>query len=172
MATEEATTTETKTPDAPKQAPNPSEIKGTLLAPEEVSDWGRNIQIVEKKAVTEAGYAEEESPAKEKAKTEEPKVESKVEPVAVVEEESQATLEDPGQFQPKDYSFEVQVFDAEGKNGKSRKVNSIEQWEQLLDSDPNFGNATSLLKAQRLATKMESGLERDKAEYDTKKEAY
>lgn len=82
------------------------------------------------------------------------------------------TLEDPGEYQPKDYSFEATIYDAEGKNGKSVKITSVEQFEQLLDEEKNFGSASALLKAQRLATKMESAAERDKAEYDKQKAAY
>jgi hypothetical protein len=84
----------------------------------------------------------------------------------------QATLEDPGEFQPADYSFEVTVYDNEGKNGKQVTISSVEQFEQLLDEEKNFGSAGALMKAQRLTTKMESGLERDKSNWEIKKKAF
>lgn len=88
------------------------------------------------------------------------------------EEVYQTTLEDPGDFQPADYSFEVPIYDEEGKNPKTVKVGSVEQFEQLLDDEKNFGSASALLKAQRLATKMESNLERDKKGWEDSKKAY
>ncbi len=81
-------------------------------------------------------------------------------------------LEDPGEFVPEDRSFDVTIYDAEGKNGKSVKVSSIEQFEQLLDDDKNFGSASALLKAQRMATKLEAGQERDKAKWEEAKATY
>lgn len=84
----------------------------------------------------------------------------------------QTTLEDPGEYQPADYSFEVTVYDEDGKNGKQVKVSSVEQFEQLLDEEKNFGSAAALLKAQRLATKMESRAEADKAAWEKSKAEY
>lgn len=84
----------------------------------------------------------------------------------------QTTLEDPGEYEPADYSFEAVVYDEDGKNGKTVKITSVEQFEQLLDEEKNFGSASALLKAQRLATKMESNAERDKGEHDKQKAAY
>lgn len=82
------------------------------------------------------------------------------------------TLTDPGEFKPADYSFEVQVFDDEGKNARTHKIKSVEQWDELLERDPNLGSASALLKAQRAATKMETSLDRDQREHDGKKTAY
>lgn len=79
---------------------------------------------------------------------------------------------DPGNFTPGDYSFEVVAYDAEGKSPKTHRIKSVEQWDELLDKDPNLGTAAALLKAQRAASKMETGLERDQREYDAKKAAY
>lgn len=80
--------------------------------------------------------------------------------------------EDPGDYVAQDYSFEVTVFNEDGKSGRRRIINSIDEWENLLDEDPNLGSAAALLKAQRLATKMESYQERDKSAYDQKKTAF
>ena len=82
------------------------------------------------------------------------------------------SLEDPGDFQPGDYAFEVQVFDENNQNPKTKKIASIEDWDALLETDPNLGSPAALLKAQRLATKMEQGLEADKREYNAKLKAY
>lgn len=82
------------------------------------------------------------------------------------------SVEDPGEFQPGDYAFEVTVFDEKNEHPKTKKISSIEDWDALLESDPNLGSPAALLKAQRLATKMEQGLEADKREYNTKLKAY
>lgn len=79
---------------------------------------------------------------------------------------------DPGEYKPTDYSFEVQVYDKDGNNPKTRKITSLEQWDDLLENDPNLGSASALLKAQRNATKMENSSDRDKRDYDTKKTAF
>lgn len=182
------------TPAADNAATNPEasstdtntakgEVRGTLLSPDQVSDWGNETRIVEKNAKTEDGSeikkpkAEVVAPAEEEkpAGSEKPAGEEKPAEPAPLPPEPVApsiAIEDPGEFEPSNFSFEVTTYDQEGKNGRTRTINSIEQWDQLLDGDPNFGSAGSLLKAQRLATKMETGIERETAEYETKVEKY
>lgn len=82
------------------------------------------------------------------------------------------TVPDPGVFTPGDYSFDVVVLDSEGKSPRTRHIRSVDEWDELLDGDPNLGSASALLKAQRAATKMENSLERDKRDYDTKKATF
>lgn len=82
------------------------------------------------------------------------------------------TLTDPGEYKPADYSFEVTVMDDEGKNARTHKIKSVEQWDELLERDPNLGSAAALLKAQRAATKMETALERDERDHEGKKTAF
>lgn len=82
------------------------------------------------------------------------------------------TVEDPGDFTPKDYSFDVTIYDEEGRNGKTVHVSNVEQYEQLLEADSNFGSAASLMKAQRMVTRMETNNDRDQQDFDTKKALY
>ena len=79
---------------------------------------------------------------------------------------------DPGDFVPQDYSFDVTVFNEDGKKPKVVKIKTIEDYEQLLDNDVNFGSAVAVMKAQRLAAKLELNQERDLREYKTKKDSY
>lgn len=79
---------------------------------------------------------------------------------------------DPGEFKPADYTFEVTVYDENNANARTHKIKSVSEWDDLLDRDPNLGSASALLKAQRQATKMESASERDKADWQAKKDAY
>ncbi len=81
-------------------------------------------------------------------------------------------LPDPGVYEPKDYSFQVTLYDQDGQNPKPRTIKSIEDWEQILETDPNLGNSLAVNRAFRQAQKMESGLERDKQDYDQKKQAF
>lgn len=145
------------------------EVRGTLLTPDQVSDWGNEVTIIEPTSVNELGKSTTEQEPEESS-TEEAEVEEVVE---TVEEPVYAPqVEDPGEYAPNDYSFDVTVYDEEGKNGRTVKVSSIDQFEDLLEKDSNFGNAASLLKAQRLATKMETAQERDLADYTAKKAIY
>ena len=91
---------------------------------------------------------------------------------AVATPAPEPTVPDPGEYVPNDYAFEVIVYDGEGKNARTHKIKSVDEWDELLERDPNLGSASALLKAQRAATKMETGLERDRREYDTKKSAF
>jgi hypothetical protein len=117
------------------------------------------------------GLVQPEEPKKEEEEPKTPEEENE-EPEQIEDPEPVVTVQDPGDFVPKDYSFEVTVYDDEGKNGKTVKVNSIDEWEALLDKDSNFGSSSALLKAQRLATKMESNLERDKADWEKQKSEF
>lgn len=84
----------------------------------------------------------------------------------------QATLADPGEFKPGDHSFDVTVYDQDGKNGKVVSITSVEQFEQLLEEDKNFGSAAALMKAQRQSVKLENALEQERKDYDKLKAEY
>lgn len=142
-------------------------VKGTLLTPEQAGEWGNETVLIEKKPKTEANVLEQE--------VEEPKKDEPVEneePETVEQHDDVVYLEDPGEFTPKDYSFDVTVYDEDGKKPKTVKIKSVEDWDNLLDIDPNMGSAASLMKAQRLVTKMESSSDRDQAEWQQSKDEY
>lgn len=92
-------------------------------------------------------------------------------PVATPEPEVEYVA-DPGDYVPQDYSFEVTVYDDKGEHPKVQKISSVEDWEQLLETDPNLGSSAALFKAQRLAAKIELTSDRDKAEWQKKKDDY
>jgi hypothetical protein len=144
------------------------ETKGTPIVNEEVADWGNQTRIVEPGVTDEQGNEQRTEEVEEKVEdTEETPEEPEYEqPTPVV------TVEDPGEFKPNDYSFDVVVYDDESKKPKTVKIKSAEDFDKLLDDDANFGSSGALLKAQRLATKMETSLERDEAEWKKKKDAY
>lgn len=155
---------EVKTEEVIEKGP----VKGTLLTPEQAGEWGNETVMVEKKAKTEANALDVEEPDKK----EEPKVEVKDEITVDEPEEPEEVIEDPGQYVPQDYSFEVTVFDADGKKPKTVVVDSIRDWETLLADEPNLGNSLAVNKAFRAAQKMESSLENDEKEFASKKAEY
>jgi hypothetical protein len=146
-----------------------TELKGHVLTADELNEWGNGVQIIEPGLKGEDGG--ELRPATVEEAEDDPK--EPAEPVEEYDEpEPVVTAEDPGEYQPQDYSFEVTVYDDEDKNGKSVKIKSVDDWDELLDKDANFGTSSALLKAQRLATKMESNQERDRAAWEEKKKTY
>lgn len=137
----------------------PTENQGTPIVPEDMHEWDT------KSLILESGPTEQEEEQPEE-------VEEVVEQEEYDEPDPIVTEEDPGEYVPQDYSFEVTIYDDEGKNGKQVKVSTIEQFEELLEKDVNFGSPSALLKAQRLATKMESNSERDKRAWEEKKNKF
>lgn len=73
---------------------------------------------------------------------------------------------DPGTYEPKDYSFQVTTYSEDGKRTTTHTIKSTEDWDKLLDEDPDFGSGTALMKAQRKATRMEMSLERDQQNHE------
>lgn len=137
----------------------PATPKSHFLTDDEVSDWGNGVTI------KDHFDTEEEKPVEKEP-------EEEIEEVEEVDDEPVVTVEDPGDFQPKDYSFDVTVYDEEGKNGKTVKIKSVDDWDELLEKDPNLGSAANLMKAQRKVTKMESGIERDKEVWERAKNEF
>lgn len=75
-------------------------------------------------------------------------------------------LTDPGEFQPKDYSFDVEL--ADGSKIRIEKPEDIDK----IPADADFGSPKNLMLAQANYSKMVSGLDADKREYEASKEAY
>lgn len=108
--------------------------------------------------------------------TEEQQTEEQEEAETTEEQEDQQTdtryIEDPGEFQPSDYSFDITIYDADGQKPKTVKVTSIEQWEELLEGEPNLGSSLAVNKAFRQAQKMESSLDADRQTWEKAKSEY
>lgn len=73
---------------------------------------------------------------------------------------------DPGDFQPKDYSFDVEL--ADGSKIHIAKPEDIEN----LPADADFGSPKNLMQAQANFSRMVNGIDADKREYDASKKAY
>lgn len=144
--------------------------RGTPIVPDDDIEWGTKSQIVEGGLFNEQG---KDVRVKDEEIDEDDKDKDKDEIIEEVEvPEPTFNVQDPGEYEPKDYSFDVTTYDKEGNNPRTVKVKSVEEWDKLLGDDANFGSAQALMKAERLATKMDSGQERDKADWDKQKKAY
>jgi hypothetical protein len=170
---------------AAEQPQQPAQVRGKLLTAEETTDWGTNVNIVERDAKTEENVLRDEleeavngddKAVAEEAKTGEAVAEDEQQ-VEEAEDEAEVEqqvsyLEDPGEFMPGDYAFDVTIYDSEGNKPKTVKVNSIEDWEKLLEEEPNLGSSVAVNKAFRAAQKMELNQERDYEKWAKAKEEY
>lgn len=157
-----------------EETTQPVELKGKLLTEQETTDWGNEVTLLEKAPKDESNVLRKEL---EDNANEEETEDNKTEEEIVVEDEKlpevhTVEIEDPGEFVPNDYSFEVTTFDEEGKKPKSVKVTSIEQWDELLESEVNLGSSAAVGKAFRAAQKMENGVDKDLAEWESKSQEY
>lgn len=150
----------------------PKDTRAHILSPEEMEAWKNGAD--DGPILRRAADVEPDADGKDdKGETDKPTPDEE-EPVEaqVTPDPFAVAVADPGAFVPNDYSFEVQVLDAEGKNPKAVKITSVDQWDQLLETDPILGTGGAVLKAQRQATRMETGIERDREAYDAKKKDF
>lgn len=158
----------------------PAQVRGRLLSDDESHEWGQSIQIEEKPFQANGNALREEFEQAHKGDNEETQEETEedTETDSTTEDDETeqpqefVTVEDPGEFTPANYSFDVTVYDAEGNKPKTVKVNSIDEWDTLLESEPNLGSSVALSRAFRAAQKMELGADRDRQAYDKQKKEY
>lgn len=180
MADDKTTNDAANATDENKEEPK-GPVRGKLLTADEISDWGNEAVLQEKPVKTEANVLRDEIEGAANAGDTEPE-DDENKPTALVTatslEEEQLNdvetieLNDPGEYKSADYSFSVTVFDAEGNKPKTIKVNSIEQWDELLESEPNLGSSAAVSKSFRAAQKMENNLERDYDNWSKQTEEY
>lgn len=141
-----------------------TESKGLLIESSDLVDWDESGSIIP----TQAQLDEDQQ-----------KAEGKTDPVpapVVDDDDEQDTntewVADPGEFTPADYSFEVTTYDEKGEKPKTHKITSTDDWDKLMEDEPNFGSGAALTKAMRLATKMDTNTERDLADWKKQKADY
>lgn len=114
---------------------------------------------------------EAEDDKEEKPKTEEKKdddVEEDSEQAATHDDpEPLVTVDDPGEFTPADYSFEVTL-----KDGKTVTVATPEEAEKLADDPDNFETPKQLMDFINKQNKMVLNLDRDREKWEKDKKAY
>lgn len=74
------------------------------------------------------------------------------------------TVDDPGEYKPGDYSFEVTL-----KGGKTIKVDTPQEAEKLADDPDNFETPKQLMDFINKQNKMNTKLDKDKSDYDRQK---
>lgn len=77
------------------------------------------------------------------------------------------TAEDPGEYQPGDYSFEVTL-----KDGKTVKVSTPEEADKLAEDPDNFETPKQLSDFIKKSTQMQIKLDRDREDYDKRKKTF
>lgn len=166
------------------------------MSPDQLAEWGNEIQFKEPPVKNEQGQElrsqarddleqaqkdneeEDDNAGEEEEASKTGKDDTTGEATTDEEDQDDApevhAVEDPGEFKPADHSFEVVIY--EGEEGKERpktvKITSVEQAEELLERDPNFGSAKNLLNFNRKVAKMENSLEREQADYQKRKQEY
>lgn len=147
----------------------PTEPDGVLLDNDEVQDEQAKTDaesVVHESEQGEATVGGEKStevvPPGREAKTGENQLRSET----ASANQPAAQLEDPGEFQPKDYSFDITL--ADGSVIKIEKPEDIDN----VPQDADFGTPANLAKMNANYTRMVVGLDADKREYEAGKEAY
>lgn len=118
-------------------------------------------------------YKQEETTdegADDKSKKEDQEVEENADEHVVEEYEAPAavvTTEDPGEYKPADYSFEVTL-----KDGKTQKVSTPEEAEKLADDPDNFETPKQLMDFINKQNKMNRNLDKDYEKWESEKKTY
>lgn len=77
------------------------------------------------------------------------------------------TVQDPGEFKPADYSFQVT-----NKDGKTITIKTPEEADAFGDDDDNFKSAADLKDFIRKSNKMENSLDKEKEKWQTQKDTF
>lgn len=77
------------------------------------------------------------------------------------------TMEDPGEYKPADYSFEVTL-----KDGKTVKISTPNEAEKIADDPENFETPKQLMDFLNKQNKMNRNLERDFEKWEASKQTF
>lgn len=111
----------------------------------------------EKQSATPAATSDDDNDEPEEPEV----VETHSEPEPII------TVDNPGEYKPADYSFEVTL-----KDGKTKKVTTPEQAEALADDPDNFETPKQLMDFLNKQNKMNIGLDKDKEKWEAQKEKF
>lgn len=160
--------------DKVETPPVPDEpAKAHILTPEEMEAW-KNGGAGEESVLRHRADIEEETDKDDKtaeASTTSPKVaENEEEPL--VPAAFTPKYEDPGEFVPDETSFEVTIYDAEGKNGRVVTLKSVAELDDLIEKDSNFGSYAALRKAEKAADRVERKIEAEQTKWQEQKKLF
>lgn len=77
------------------------------------------------------------------------------------------TIQDPGEYKPADYSFDVTLAD-----GKTVKISNPEDAEKISEDPDNFKTPKQLLDFIKRSTQMQNKLDKDLERYEEQKNAF
>lgn len=174
------TTTEQGTEEEPKvELDRPTEIEGDLVEnpvlevedePGEEQDDTTKPDSQQDADGSDGGKKDDTSESTPATVGKEPESTSKT----TVEDKTgvyEPTKPDPGAFQPKgDYGFEVTT--AEGQTVKINTPEEAEIFARRLDTEENLLTAYQFTQFQRNILKMDTGIDREKIQYDSDKQVY
>lgn len=83
---------------------------------------------------------------------------------------NQPVTEDPGEFKPSSYDFEITTTD--GKNHKITNLQDAEDFAAQLDEKPELISASQFMALGRKTAVMERGLADDQTRYEAQKQQY
>ncbi len=126
-------------------------------------------------AVTDNDDISQEEVAEPEPEAPEPEPESEPEPKPAAEPDESVpepapVAADPGDFQPGDYSFEVETTD--GKTVKISTPEDAESFASRLDNEEGLINASQFLNFNRKTAAMDIGIAADKKAYDAAQVVY
>lgn len=120
-----------------------------------------NTNESEKKDETDKDSNDKQDDKEDTEDSEGQKVESYTDPTPII------TTEDPGDYRPADYSFEVTL-----KDGKTIKVTTPEEAEKLADDPDNFETPKQLMDFINKQNKMRTNLDRDYEKWELQKKTF
>lgn len=144
------------------------------IADDQLLEWGntplkaedRAANAEEAEIVEDTEEVEDNEEVEETEEVEEQEETEEEETEEVEEFKPAVPTDDPGEYTPNDYSFEVTL------EGKTHKITTPEEAETFADEHAEEFDAKQLLKFMRQASKMEDRLEKDKEEHEAKKQAF
>jgi len=145
-----------------KPAPTEEQVKAANEA--EQAKWQGDFKEDDLTIPYKREEAEEEQP---KPPVKDNTQDDDEEEVAYADPTPVVTVEDPGDFTPEDYSFEVTL-----KDGKTVKVATPEEAEKLADDPDNFETPKQLMDFINKQNKMNRNLDRDRERWETQKKTY
>lgn len=147
------------------------DVEGDLVDNPSIAEEPEDVEAEDETKEAEEEQPEEEEPTpsedEEQVPDQEPDTESEPDESNVYS----PTATDPGEFQPKgDYAFEITTTD--GKTVKISTPEDADSFAQRLDENPDLVSASQYTRLNRLAARMDAGIEAEKQQWTADKEKF
>lgn len=137
---------------------NDGDKREARLDPDQALEWGDIAVPGKDQDDVESGDDDNENNSDDEQDGEEEQQHEEAAPII--------TAENPGEYTPVDYSFDIEL------DGKTTHIVSVDQAEKFADEHAEEFTAKDLLAFTRKTNRMESNLERDKDAHDAKVSEY